>query len=344
MTKIFLLTDYRNQFYSSTKYRGAAVDTQRLREYFKQLNIDLITVPYSEVDFRSQNYRNEWVLYQSSEDPGLHYRSYIEDVIIGLMIQGAKLIPNFYLFRAHHNKHFMEVLRDIVGPDEIKNIQSKRFGTYEDYVRNVGSLNEKSYVLKSSNTSKSRGVSMLSINKDPFSAPRSISHTFSLQNLKYLIERIRTGNKPLQISNNRHKFILQPHIAGLAGDYRVVVYGEKFYVLYRANRDNDFRASGSMKFKYDIELPEGLLNFSKRVFDSFDTPYIALDIGIIGNNFYLFEFQFLSFGQYTLEKSSFFYRLINGIWEKIIETPDLEREISASVARFISNHTQSCAA
>jgi len=162
--------------------------------------------------------------------------------------------------------------------------------------------------------------------------------TFSLQNLRYFFEQLKTGKKPLQISNHRNKFVLQRYIDGLQGDYRIVVYGEKFYVLYRGNRTDDFRASGSMKFNYDIKLPEGLLDYAKKVFESFHVPYIALDIGIKDKEFFLFEFQFLSFGQYTLEKSSFYYRFSDRKWQKEYEKPDLEREIAESVSKFIKSH------
>jgi hypothetical protein len=63
---------------------------------------------------------------------------------------------------------------------------------------------------------------------------------------------------------------------------------------------------------------------------------MAIDIGFDDKNFYLFEFQFINFGQYTLEKSKFFYQADNeGKWNKVYETPDLEREISSSVAAYI---------
>lgn len=336
MTRIFLLTDYRGQFYSSTKQRGIGVDLVRLAEYFKKLNFDLVVMPFSEVDLRTQNYKNEWVLYQSSEDPDLFYRSYIEDIILGLFLQGARLIPDIYKFRAHHNKHFMEILRDVFDMPEIKNIKSDRYGTYEDYLDNIDKFKNGSYVLKSSNTSKSRGVFLLKNIKDKLTIPKKISHTFSLRNIRYYFERLRTGKKPLYISNNRKKFIIQPYINSLRGDYRVVVYGDKFYILYRSNRKNDFRASGSMMFNYEIELPPNLLNFAKKIFDGFNVPYIALDIGVSGDNFFIFEFQFLSFGQYTLEKSKFFYRLEDKDWIKVFEEPDLEREISISVMKFIN--------
>ncbi|KKT96618.1 MAG: hypothetical protein UW97_C0007G0011 [Parcubacteria group bacterium GW2011_GWA2_45_15] len=338
MTKIFLLTDYREQFYSSTKHRGAAVDLKRLQDYFVRSGFTLVVAPFSKIDFRTQNYKDEWILYQSSEDPNLFYRSYLDDIVTGLLMQGAKLVPNFYQFKAHHNKHFMEIMRDIQTLSEINNIKAGRYGTYEDYLKDIGKFSDKTYVLKVSDTSKSRGVFLLNNMSEKIRLPKIISKTLSIQNLKYFMEKLRTGNTLLYISNHRQKFILQPYIAGLRGDYRIVVYDDKFYVLYRANRTNDFRASGSMKFNHDIELPPGLLDYAKRVFNSFDVPYIALDVSVKDGIFYLFEFQFICFGQYTLEKSKYFYRHDNSGWMKILEEPDLEREIVTSVTKFIRRH------
>lgn len=339
MDKMFLFTDYRGQFYSSTKHRGAAVDLKRLKNYFTEHNFELTILPFSKIDFRRQNYKNTWVLYQSSEDPGLFYRSYVDDIVLGLYIQGAKLIPNLPQFRAHHNKHFLEILRDLHTLPDIRNLEAKRYGTYEDYLKDVNNLDKKILVLKSSNSSKSRGVFLLDNYSKKIKLPKIISRTLSLQNLRYFIERLKTGNKPLRISNYRSKFVLQQYVDGLQGDYRVIAYGAKFYVLYRGNRTDDFRASGSMKFNYDVELPEGLLNYAKKVFESFNVPYIALDIGVKGNRFFLFEFQFLSFGQYTLEKSSFHYHFKDEKWQKQFEKPDLEKEIATSVSEYIRKHS-----
>jgi len=232
----------------------------------------------------------------------------------------------------------MEIVRDLHSLPIIKSIEASRYGTYEDYEKDIEKFQDKQYVLKSSNTSKSKGVFLLSNNKQKHRLPKIISRSPSLQNLRYVIERIKTGKKPLHISNHRNKFTLQPYINDLKGDYRVVIYGDKFYVLYRSNRRNDFRASGSMIFNYDISLPNGLLDYSKQVFESFDTPFMALDIGFKNNEFFLFEFQFISFGQYTLEKSKFYYSLKDNVWQKELENPDLEREIASSVSLFIDKH------
>lgn len=333
--RVFLLVDYRDQFYFSTRYRGACVDTEKLKKYFESNGYELVIKHFFEIDFRKENYKNEWILYQSSEDPSLFYKDYIEDVLTALSLQGAKLIPGFRYFRAHHNKVFMELFRDILPFDEIKNISSKGFGSYEEYAKSSIISSFDTYVLKPGLGTRSSGIKLLVSDNDKRKYPYDISKTFTFDNLKLFLSKIKTGKPFTPMSNNRRKFVVQNFIDGLEGDFRVIVYGEKYYVVFRGNRDNDFRASGSGKLNFEVKLPEGLLNYAKRVYTQFDTPFISLDIGHKNGTFYLFEFQCLCLGQYTFEKSKFYYTQINDEWERVAETSDLEREIATTVLSHI---------
>jgi hypothetical protein len=104
--KIFISTDYRKGFYSSTKYRGTYMNYKKVAKLFKKQGYNVEIENFSEVDFYSSKYKNSFILYQSSEDPGLKYKCFIEDIILGLKLKGAILIPEFKFFRAHHNKVF----------------------------------------------------------------------------------------------------------------------------------------------------------------------------------------------------------------------------------------------
>ncbi len=119
------------------------------------------------------------------------------------------------------------------------------------------------------------------------------------------------------------------------GDYRIIVYGNKYYALYRKNRENDFRASGSGNLDFEIKLPDGLLDYARILYEKFNAPYVSLDIGYKNNEFFLFEFQFVCLGQYAIEKSGWYYSHNGKEWQKTVEEPDLEREISVSVSNFI---------
>ena len=74
-------------------------------------------------------------------------------------------------------------------------------------------------------------------------------------------------------SMHRAKFVAQELLPGLKGDYKVLVYGEKFYVLHRESRKKGFGASGSGRFRFHDVLPAGLLDYAESVFLGFRVPF-----------------------------------------------------------------------
>ena len=62
---IILLLDYRDQFYFSTRYRGASVDVERLRNHFNTYGFNFITKHFYEIDLRVEDYKDKWIIYQS---------------------------------------------------------------------------------------------------------------------------------------------------------------------------------------------------------------------------------------------------------------------------------------
>lgn len=336
---ILLLLDYRDQFYFSTKYRGASVDIHKLRRHLGDHGFNLIEKYFHELNFRENNYKGTLVLYQSSEDPDLLYKDYIEDILLGLEMQGAKLIPEFKYFRAHHNKVFMEVLRDISGIAEIGNLSARTFGTFEEYEKSGCADSEKTFVIKPGSGTRSKNVRLLQFAPERRLIPFRLSRSFTFENLKLLASRIKSGRPYTPMSNNRRKFIIQEFVEGLDGDYRILAYGKKFFAVFRKNRKGDFTASGSGNLDFNKDLPDGLLEYAETVYEKFNTPYMSLDIGHKDGTFYLFEYQCLCLGQYTLEKSEFYYsKLPNGDWCRTVEIPDLEREIAESISLYLSKN------
>ena len=49
---------------------------------------------------------------------------------------------------------------------------------------------------------------------------------------------------------------------------------------------------GVNKYKYgsDCKYPNGIFDYAKSIFDSFDVPNLSVDIAYDGKNFYLLEF------------------------------------------------------
>jgi len=60
-------------------------------------------------------------------------------------------------------------------------------------------------------------------------------------------------------SERVHPTYFQRYIEGNAGDVRVTVIGSRAYVFGRANRPDDFRASGSGLIDYDLDVDHALL-------------------------------------------------------------------------------------
>ena len=196
---------------------------------------------------------------------------------------------------------------------------------------------EKPVVLKQSAGSRSRGVFFSQSKKKSIFLAGLISYTFSLINLKRFIEGLIDGRGYKPISNFRQKFVAQNFISGLSCDYKVLIYENKYYVLRRRNRNNDFRASGSGLLEFVKEPPNKLLNYIEKVFEFFDVPFASFDIASKQDKFYLLEFQFVSFGQYALEKSSFFFTKKENSWKKVFEKPNLEKTFVYAVHNYINN-------
>jgi len=302
---------------------------KKIKKLFIERGYDVIVKNFSDIDFCLDEYKDSFILYQSSEDPNLEYKSFIEDIVLGLKLKGAILIPEFELFRAHHNKVFMEILRDISNLNEIKNLKTEKFGTLEEF-KKFSKIKE---VIKVSSGSKSSNV----FKYENIKKLKKNIHTFSLFNIKMRIRSFLDRKPFTPISNYRKKFITQTFIEGLRGDYKVLIYGDKYYVLFRKNRKKDFRASGSGVLFF-IDKPDyGLLNYAEIVKNYFNNPIMSLDIAFDGLRYYLIEMQFIMFGNYALEKSNFFFKKEDNDWIKVNKKSDLEKEFVNVIDKYIKN-------
>ena len=98
------------------------------------------------------------------------------------------------------------------------------------------------------------------------------------------------------------RFIAQPFISGLDGDWKVLVYGDQYYVLKRHVRPGDFRASGSgMDYRAGLDsgIPDEVLSFVEKVYHLLDIPHLSADVAFDGKRPYLIEFQAVYFGTAT---------------------------------------------
>lgn len=333
MTKkvIYLLIDYREMFYSSTKEVAGSMDTAKLKSLFEEFGYDVFVERFTDVDFSSDKYSGAFMLYQSSEDPDLRYKDYIEDVLLGLIQVGAILLPRFELFRAHHNKVFMEILREVSNIDASASVRSKAYGTFEELDLDI----QFPVVVKPAAGSRSQGVQLASNSRELAKAVSLVSKTFSMTNIRRRIRSFILGTGYKAISQHRGKFIVQNYIGGLVGDYKVLVYADRYYILERKNRANDFRASGSGLLAFPSEVPSALLSYAEEVFSRCNSPFASLDIASKAGKFFLLEFQFVSFGQYALERSDHYYRKADGEWVLEAAYSDLESTFVYAVDAYL---------
>lgn len=337
MIDIYLLTDPFNRFGSKilTEIHADGMDKSLLVDLFSKAGYNCIFKKYSEIDFKSNDYRNKYFLYTSSEDLGGFYKSYIEDIVYALQMCGAILIPEFKFLKSHHNKVFMEILRDLSSYEAIKNISSKHFGTWEELKNNMP-VNESKYVIKSAFGAGSKAVMLAKNNAELIYKSRVISRVknYVLDDFRDVLRTIKYKTYQ-KTSTHRNKFIYQNFVNNLTHDWKVLIYYDKYYILKRDNRKNDFRASGSGKLMFTKDFPKEIFDFAQNVFKSLSVPFVSLDIAYDGIEYYLIEFQCISFGTYTLEKSDFYVTYKNNNWEIIDDKSILENEFVNSVTKYI---------
>ncbi len=289
------------------------------------------------IDFRNNDLVDIPVIYPSLEDNKMYYKSYIEDVILSLEMKGVTVIPDYKYLRAHDNKVFMEILRDLSTLDELKTIKSYHFGTFEEFIGRQDEFNVNRYVIKLSRGAMSSGVELSENKEDLLSKIEKISSSkeFSVD----LKDRLRALKHKGYIQNSTHqqKYIIQDFIPNLTNDWKIIIFGDRYYVVYRETRENDFRASGSGKLKLNDELiiPDGMLDYAKKVFESFNVPRLSLDVMFDGKSFHVVEFQFVAFGTSSHSRSDSYFKLLGDKWDRVYEQLDLEKIYVESIVKFL---------
>lgn len=342
--QLTLLTDYKGFFgskWKSSPYRSG-YDQKYLTSLFEKEGISIRFVPLNKVDHRDPSWKNAIVLYTSSEEIGMHYKQYVEDVVLGLEMAGARVIPAHALLRANNNKSFMEIYRDLHIPEDLRTIHSQHFGTLEELQL---AINENRItfpcVIKKSAGAMSRGVHLAHTPEELISKTKLIS-TSGLLKIKVkekLRERKHPGYKP--DSMYAEKFIIQPFVPGLKNDWKVIIYGDHFYVLKRHTKEGDFRASGSghnYKAGSAAEFPLHMFDLVDAFYRKMNVPNFSIDFGFDGTHGYIFEYQGVYFGTSTTVRSSDFYIKRNGAWEIEQKTLDQEQEYVQSIVQFLKKN------
>lgn len=341
--KILILVDYRGFFGSkqySELYRGG-MNIPLVVSLFNGHGFEVEVMKYSDLQ---QNYHRiieekPVVLYQSSEDKNSFYKSYVEDIIYDLEQRELYVIPKYSYLKAHNNKVSIELLRSRSGIEEIQTIKSKVFGTRDELIQVISQL-KYPVVIKTASGAMSKGVSLASDKNELIHKSKKIAASKSFfHDVKEHLRGIKYKALYKKESFYRSKFITQNLISGLDNDWKVLVYGDTCFALYRGVRDNDFRASGSGKFVFKTELPEGMLDYAWNIRKKFNVPHISLDIAFDGEKFHLIEFQFINFGTTTLEKSPHKWQKQKEKWVLMKDKTVLEECYASSITYWLKENS-----
>ncbi len=353
MRRLIILTDESSEFLvSKADLRNfTSMDVGLIREWFARNNYSVSVFKFSEFDL-SEEYRDCYILYQTSEAPGGFYKRYIEDLIYTLEERGAVVLPSFKYLKAHHDKVFMELLRLGFSDEALKTIRSRAFGSWVDALSYRGNYpvvikqasgsagekvflahNEQQYrrlVRKAGKTIVASGCTDLAVTTLKRMAKKSVK----------LISPEKRGYVRYNTDPVSSPVVVQNFIPGMDGDFRVIYFAGRYYCMHRGIRKNDFRASGSGQFS-DVreEYLEGLLSFARRLTLEIDFPVIGMDIGYDGTSFHLIEFQMLNFGTSALQRSDSWHEYDGNRWIRKQGHSVLEEELARSVDWFITGKT-----
>ncbi len=347
--ELYILTDGDGDFLVSMEdlVHFTSMDVPKMKALFEKSGFTVQVKKFGELDL-GQDFRGRHVVYQTSEKKGPFYKHYVEDVVYFLERHGAILLPPFGHLKAHHNKCYMEMMRRDFRNPELKSLQAWCFGSVEEAV--AGMPSRFPVVLKQVAGSGSEGVYLARNAEEYGRHARAISQTslgpgwpeVAKEGIK---QAIRKGLSPVVAKYRktdppvRQPVVVQEFLPGLAGDYKVVVFGGKYYILYRQNREGDFRASGGGRL---FVVPEkdriGLLDFARKAVQEIDFPMLGLDIAFDGSRHHLFEFQMIHLGPYTLQAAEFWHEYRDGKWVRFDGKSDLEVEFCRSICEHVEAH------
>ena len=268
--------------------------------------------------------QNDRIFYASAFNPD--FRGYIRDILY-FAGRRAKLVPGYELLLAHENKGFQELLKASLGIGNLEGCYGVDFDERSMHPP---------YVFKTSTGAGSAGVHLVRGARDERRIQARYFARPSLARLKALVRRRKLKPEELDRYLFYYKpfrpYVTQRFVEGLTGDLKILVFGDRFYTLWRENRPGDFRASGSGMLDFDRPASAGALDFARDVAERLGSPYVSLDIAEGRDGHHLLEFQALYFGPTTLTLSNGYYVSRSGAWERVSAEPNLEESFAHAIA------------
>ena len=344
--KIILLTG-DNNFFGQTRKPWVTMDVAKLQQGIRDLGFDVEQYGFHQILNQGKPVTDSIIFYTFSQKK--NRREYIKDVIRYLDNGGNVVIPSYDLLLCHENKGFQEIFKKKIQLDSLQSFYLANEQELPDYAIDFP------VVLKTVDTSNGKGVFLANSRDELIRLVRRLERQnfftrLDLVRRKYFRRKKHYKDYP-EYSNRtdyyQYKdyvwqekcFILQEFVPDLTYDYRVLIFFDRYYVMKRYTKKDDFRASGTKIQEYDIEVDPGLLNYSREVYAKFDTPFLSLDIGVHKNNYCLFEFQALHFGMNVLVRSVGFHKFENNNWQfhRHQTSVEIETEMANALVKYVNS-------
>lgn len=297
---------------------------------FRELISKLKDIPQGGILFYSSIYNKE-------------YLQYIRDTIafIAEARPDIVLLPNQAQLRSLENKGYQEYYKQQIGIDRVL---GKYYGDINDLLNDPGKM-DYPFVLKINEGALSSGVHLIENKAQLYAFQTKVKKRNLREKASFYLNKRNSFKKDNNLNpidnflasnfesffEKRKPVITQEFIPNLKCDYKILIFGEKYFVLKRKTRKNDFRASGSGEFDWIIP-PEEVLSYAKSIYEKMNVPFISFDIGIDENKkCYLFEFQGTAFGPLTLTQANKHFTFENDKWLKNSIKVNLEESYAYAI-------------
>lgn len=328
--EILLILD-SNHNYLQKVHQYESIDVEIFMRELERLGYKVHQTNYFDVALNIDKIKNKNIVYTSNQD--INYKKYIEDIIY-ILKKDNFIIPGYDSLIGHENKAYQELQRKNLHLDSLKsylissiNDLNKIEINYPIIVKRPNSCSSKGVFLANNEKELKKIINTKFIKKD---------YNYYLLNLKKIMKKIlhKKDDWTLYKLSDYHytRFILQEFIPNLDGDYKILVYGNKYYGLKRGIKKGDFRASGSGIHNYKEEIPKEVLDFARSCFLKLDIPFAGFDIAIDAHKkCYLIEYQSIHIGPVTLIHSEKYYTYEKNKWQRHQEESILEEEYARAI-------------
>lgn len=332
MIKIIIV--HVNYFFGQGLYPWDSMDLGILKEKLNNLNYKVDFIDINDVKY---NIFSEYDLIWYASSQKIEEKKIFEDKLFH-EYNTNKLIPRFEMLLAHENKGFQSIIKDEIGLNYLN----------EEYLISNSVIYKGNVVYKTCDGAGSHGVFLpknnIEYNKKINSILKSrisfkeVINLIKLKIKKRILFSWRYSKSVWDYRKSNLRIVAQDFIPNLRCDYKVLVFGDCFYVLKRNIKDNDFRASGSGLFEFIDNCEPSILYCALELYKKLDVPYLSVDISLSENSVNIIEFQVCHFGPYTYLKSEYKYTYNGCGWIKIKDDKiSLEEKYVYALDFYIKN-------